>query len=122
MGGAGSTSERTVAGYDEDSFTMACEAALNALDGRDPKKIGACLLASTTKVREGDGAWWLFIDRHGKRKAKRVGEGKAGKKAAELAGTKIAARLVLGGRLESFVTEQSIPERWMVGDFVWLAG
>ncbi|HET8576326.1 MAG TPA: OB-fold domain-containing protein, partial [Methylomirabilota bacterium] len=39
---------RAVANYDEDSLTMACEAALNALHGRDPKKVGACLLASTT--------------------------------------------------------------------------
>lgn len=38
-GGAGGASERAVAGYDEGSLTMACEAALNALDGRDPKKI-----------------------------------------------------------------------------------
>jgi integrase len=49
------------------------------------------------KVRQRDGAWWLFIDHHGKRKAKRVGEGKQGKKAAELAATKIAARLAEGG-------------------------
>ena len=49
------------------------------------------------KVRERDGAWWLFIDHNGKRKAKRVGEGKQGKKAAELAATKIAARLAEGG-------------------------
>jgi integrase len=49
------------------------------------------------KVRERDGAWWLFIDHQGKRKAKRVGEGKQGKKAAELAAAKIAARLAEGG-------------------------
>lgn len=49
------------------------------------------------KVRERDGAWWLFIDYKGQRKAKRVGEGKQGKKAAELAATKIAARLAEGG-------------------------
>jgi hypothetical protein len=51
------------------------------------------------KVRERDGAWWLFIDHHGQRKAKRVGEGKAGKKAAELAATKLAFRLADGGPL-----------------------
>jgi len=47
-GGAGGGGERAVANYDEDSLTMACEAALNALHGLDPKRIGACLLASTT--------------------------------------------------------------------------
>lgn len=51
------------------------------------------------KIRERDGAWWLFIDHQGKRKAKRIGTGKAGKKAAELAATKIAARLAEGGPL-----------------------
>jgi 3-hydroxy-3-methylglutaryl CoA synthase len=37
-----------VANYDEDSLTMSCEAALNALHGRDIKNIGACFLASTS--------------------------------------------------------------------------
>ncbi len=46
--GAGGSGERAVANYDEDSLTMACEAALNALDRRDPARIGACFLASTT--------------------------------------------------------------------------
>jgi integrase len=49
------------------------------------------------KVRERNGAWWVFVDYRGKRKAKRVGTGKQGKKAAELAATKIAARLADGG-------------------------
>ena len=48
------------------------------------------------KVRERDGAWWLFIDHQGRRKAKRVGVGKAGKKAAELAAIKLEARLAEG--------------------------
>ena len=46
VGGGGG--ERAVANYDEDSVTMACEAALNALHGHDPRKIGACFLGSTT--------------------------------------------------------------------------
>ncbi len=46
-GGAGA-GERAVANYDEDSLTMASEAALSALAGRDPSKVGACLFASTT--------------------------------------------------------------------------
>jgi hypothetical protein len=31
------------------------------------------------KIRERDGAWWLFIDHKGKRKAHRCGVGKAGR-------------------------------------------
>ena len=49
------------------------------------------------KVRQRNGAWWLFIDYKGQRKAKRVGTGREGRKAAELAATKIAARLAEGG-------------------------
>src|SRR5262247_808856 len=48
------------------------------------------------KVRLRDGAYWLFIDHRGKRKARRVGTGPAGKKAAALAATKIAAALATG--------------------------
>src|SRR5215471_14236392 len=48
------------------------------------------------KVRERNGAWWLYIDHRGQRKAKRVGEGKAGKKAAKLAAVQIQARLASG--------------------------
>jgi 3-hydroxy-3-methylglutaryl CoA synthase len=46
--GGGGSSERAVANYDEDSLTMAVEATLSCLDGRDRSKIGACLLASTS--------------------------------------------------------------------------
>ena len=42
------------------------------------------------KVKTWKGAWWLFIDHEGQRKARRVGVGKPGKKAADLAATKIA--------------------------------
>jgi integrase len=52
------------------------------------------------KVRHHRGAWWVFVDHQGQRKAKRLGEGRAGKHAAELAATKIAARLAEGGPLE----------------------
>ena len=47
-GGAGGSGERAVAGYDEDSLTMACDAALDAVHGRDVRRIGACFFASTT--------------------------------------------------------------------------
>src|SRR6266496_1366217 len=46
--GGGGSGERAVANYDEDSLTMSCEAALNALHGRDVRNIGACFLASTS--------------------------------------------------------------------------
>ncbi len=46
--GSGGSGERAVANYDEDSLTMACEAGLGALAGRDAAEIGACLLASTS--------------------------------------------------------------------------
>ena len=48
------------------------------------------------KVRERRGAWWLYVDHKGRRKAKRVGKGKEGKKAAELAAVKIQAKLAEG--------------------------
>ena len=44
------------------------------------------------KVKERSGAWWLFINHKGRRKAKKVGD----KKAAELAAVQIRARLALG--------------------------
>lgn len=46
--GAGGGGERAVANYDEDPLTMACEAALAALAGRDVSRVGACLFASTS--------------------------------------------------------------------------
>jgi hypothetical protein len=45
------------------------------------------------KVRQHKGAWWIFIDYHGKRKAKRVG---SSKRAAEIAAEKIQAKIALG--------------------------
>lgn len=48
-------------------------------------------------VKQWKGAWWLFINHQGKRKAKRVGEGETGKKAAKEAAAKLQARLALGG-------------------------
>src|SRR5512139_3473269 len=47
-------------------------------------------------VREKDGAWWNFVNHQGKRKAKRVGVGEEGKRAARKAAEKIQAKLVLG--------------------------
>ena len=48
------------------------------------------------KLKHRDGSWWLFIDHHGRRKAKKVGAGKAGKRAAEDAQALIAAQLASG--------------------------
>jgi len=40
--------ERAVANHDEDSLTMATEAAINCLEGVDPKSLGGLIFASTT--------------------------------------------------------------------------
>jgi integrase len=72
------------------------------------------------KVRERKGAWWLFIDYEGKRKARRVGTGPEGRKAAKLAAEKIQAKLALGDRgllepdrvVPSF---KEASERWLTG-------
>ena len=47
-------------------------------------------------VKEWKGAWWIFINHHGTRKAKRVGVGEPGKKAAKHVAQQIQARLALG--------------------------
>jgi integrase len=48
------------------------------------------------KVRERNGAWWIFIDHYGQRKARRIGAGAPGKKAAQQVAQQIQARLTLG--------------------------
>jgi len=48
------------------------------------------------KVRERNGAWWVFIDHCGQRKARRIGAGAPGKKAAQQVAQQIQARLALG--------------------------
>lgn len=48
------------------------------------------------KIKEWKGAWWIFINHHGTRKAKRVGTGELGKKAARSVAQQIQARLALG--------------------------
>jgi integrase len=58
------------------------------------------------KVKEWKGAFWLFINHHGQPKAKRVGTGPAGKKAAELAAIIIQARLVEG---ETTIIKEAAP-------------
>jgi len=57
------------------------------------------------EIREWKGAWWIFINHEGRRKAKRVGVGAAGKKAARDAASQIQARLALGQR--AFQTDQA---------------
>ena len=48
------------------------------------------------RVRKRNGAWWIFLNLHGRRKAKRVGVGPQAKKAAELAALKLRVRLAEG--------------------------
>src|SRR5215831_6395115 len=73
----------------------------------------------SVKVRERNGAWWLYIDHDGRRKAKRVGPGKSGKKAAELAAVQIAAKLA-SGNPAVFARQSTVPtftmyaERWLI--------
>src|SRR4030042_957950 len=47
-GGAVQPGEKAVANYDEDSITMAVEAAMDCTQGIDPKEIGGLYFASTT--------------------------------------------------------------------------
>ncbi len=70
-------------------------------------------------VREKDGAWWIFVNHQGKRKAKRIGPGKPGRAAAKAAAGKIQAKLALGdvGILEkadkpSVPTFEAVAKEW----------
>jgi integrase len=72
----------------------------------------------SVKVKAWKGAWWLFIDHRGQRKAKRVGAGPQGRKAAELAAIKIQARLAEGDTSvlddrSSPVTFEAYANEWM---------
>jgi integrase len=77
------------------------------------------------KVREWKGAWWVFVDYKGRRKAKRVGVGTRGKRAADIAAEQIQAKLTLGD--EAFfapgkaataplLTFAAYAERWLQSD------
>ena len=46
-----------------------------------------------TRIKHHKGAWWIFINHKGKRKAKRIG---SSKRAAEIAAEKIQAKIALG--------------------------
>jgi len=48
------------------------------------------------KIREWKGAWWVFINHQGTRKARRIGTGEPGRKAAKQVAQQIQARLALG--------------------------
>ncbi len=48
------------------------------------------------RIRERKGAWWVFVNHERKRKAKRIGIGEVGKKAAKEVARQIQARLALG--------------------------
>lgn len=68
-------------------------------------------------IREWKGAWWIFINHHGTRKAKRVGVGASAKKAAQYAAQQIQARLALGQSAldppKSNVTLQAYATTWL---------
>ena len=66
------------------------------------------------QVKEWKGAWWIFVNHKGQRKAKRMGEGKTGHRVALTAAEKIQARLVLGNlSLLEEVKPQAIHSRSM---------
>src|SRR5215471_11890802 len=56
-----------------------------------PSLIGDISMA--VKVKQHKGAWWIFIDHQGKRKAKRIGDSK---RAAQQVAEKIQAKIALG--------------------------
>jgi integrase len=62
-------------------------------------------------VREKDGAWWVFIHHEGRRKAKRIGPGDQGRKAAKAVAAKVQAKLALGdaGILETAEQPGAVP-------------
>ena len=51
------------------------------------------------RVRQWKGAWWVFVNHHGRRKVRRVGEGESAKFAAKEVARKLQARLALGESL-----------------------
>ncbi len=62
-------------------------------------------------VREKDGAWWVFVHHEGRRKAKRIGPGEQGRKAAKAVAGKIGGKLALGdfGILDRSESPVAIP-------------
>jgi hypothetical protein len=72
------------------------------------------------QVKAWKGAWWIFVNHHGQRKAKRVGTGKEGQKAAMAAAEKIQARLVLG---DLSLLEEAKPQEITLREYAeqWLA-
>jgi integrase len=77
------------------------------------------------KVREWKGAWWVFVDYKGRRKAKRVGVGVRAKRAADVAAEQIQAKLTLGDDAiftapravaTAPITFGAYAERWLQSD------
>lgn len=74
------------------------------------------------QVKAWKGAWWIFVNHKGQRKAKRVGTGKEGHRVAIAAAEKIQARLVLGdlSLLEKSkpqeITLQVYGQQWLAAD------
>jgi Phage integrase, N-terminal SAM-like domain len=48
------------------------------------------------KIRERNGAWWVYVDHKRQRQAKRVGSGAPGKRAAETVAKQYEVQLALG--------------------------
>ncbi len=75
------------------------------------------------KVKNWKGAWWIFVNHRGQRKAKRVGVGKTAEKAADLAAIEIQVRLARGDasifiqtpitRQAAVLTFAQVAEEWL---------
>jgi integrase len=63
----------------------------------------------SVKIRERGRSWWVFVDHHGQRKAKRIGEGKAAKKLAEQVRDQWTAWLTLGDVAKVFAPKATAP-------------
>jgi hypothetical protein len=76
------------------------------------------------QVKAWKGACWIFVNHKGQRKAKRVGTGKEGHRAAIAAAEKFQARLVLGdlSLLEESkpqeITLQAYGQQWLAADVI----
>src|SRR5215472_10147728 len=61
------------------------------------------------KVKPWKGAWWVFVNHQGRRKAKRIGHGEVGKRAAKDIAVKVQARLALGEPMALLAADGQVP-------------
>ncbi|MGE5708725.1 MAG: tyrosine-type recombinase/integrase [Nitrospira sp.] len=61
------------------------------------------------KVKQWKGAWWVFVNHEGRRKAKRIGDGDTGKRAAKKVAIKVQAKLALGEPIALHQPDAAMP-------------